>query len=234
MSFLLVSKRRFLKKNRTLILLVSFLLLICHFFYFPSKHADEQTIGKKLASPTIVKDYVIYTNPPELETKKNFNPKQHQQAAPYKANDLFLDQELNKIYNKYKNDTPTSAQKIILPSQNRILKNKKEPITILEYTNIVNGHKYCDMQFGDRIKGDTKRFDYLDKCSYTNCIFSCNKSLVNEADALLMHLTDVESELNQNEKAKQKLLSINTSFIFQLVSFKQPCLKNNLLNIEQA
>ena len=111
------------------------------------------------------------------------------------ASDLFLDKKLNKRYDEYKKEELSSNYKTFYDTEQRVLGNKKQ-ITILEYTKIIRKHRFCGLPN-----------NLPKKCAYTNCVFTCDKSLASEADALLMHLTDVQSELNQNKEAKQTLLS---------------------------
>ena len=55
--------------------------------------------------------------------------------------------------------------------------------------NKIKKHKLSDlMQSFDAKKEQT--YDLLDTCAYKNCFFTCNKSLIAEADALLVHDTN--------------------------------------------
>ena len=47
----------------------------------------------------------------------------------------------------------------------------------------------------------------MDTCKYKNCQFSCDKSLLGKADALIMHLTDVYAELLNNQVALGVLIA---------------------------
>ncbi len=120
-------------------------------------------------------------------------------------NALFIDQRQNDLFKLYKPILNTEKDKKTLPEL-RLLKKKDEVYIILEYTKIGGGPKFCNMGFpGKPATNGAPDFDYLDTCLYKNCMFTCDKSQLNEADALLMHLTDVFSELISVPEALDEL-----------------------------
>ena len=120
--------------------------------------------------------------------------------------DLFLDKNQNYIFKNYKPFLKEHQEKIIIPDEVRSNLNQSQ-YTILEYTKIGSGIKFCNMSFPSNKKEGHQEFLYLDTCAYSNCIFTCDKSLVNTADAFLTHLTDVEAELNQDSQARDEFFS---------------------------
>ena len=122
------------------------------------------------------------------------------------AIDLFLNKEQNTIFKDYKPVLNEHQDKIIFPDEVRSNLNQSQ-YTILEYTKIGSGMKFCNMSFPSNKKEGHQDFLYLDTCAYSNCIFTCDKSLVNTADAFLTHLTDVEAELNQDSQARDEFFS---------------------------
>jgi len=122
-----------------------------------------------------------------LITRKNFMKQSNQL--------LFISNDQNELFKKYKPFLDKKKEKITL-HENRVLKKKEEVYKILEYTKIGGATKFCNMGFaGKPALNGAPEFDYLNTCLYKNCIFTCDKSELNDADALLMHLTDVYTEL---------------------------------------
>ena len=97
-----------------------------------------------------------------------------------------------------------SKYKIILPNERKIdrLQLYGVDFLILEYTKFFYQTKFChlfneterDFEFYKRIKSRI----YLDECPYKNCIFTCNKSMINDASALLFNSFDLKRIDNRN------------------------------------
>lgn len=135
----------------------------------------------------------------------------HNMSKPEK-NDLFLNIEQNVIFDQYKPSLPNHQERVVIPGEVRS-NLKQVQYTILEYTNVGGGMRFCNMSFPTDRKEGHKEFHYLDKCAYTNCRFTCDKSLVSSADAFLTHLTDVEIELNQDFQARDNFFSNLNSYL---------------------
>ncbi|RMZ93886.1 hypothetical protein BpHYR1_009699, partial [Brachionus plicatilis] len=85
-----------------------------------------------------------------------------------------------------------SKWKKVVPKK-RDVNNITKNIMILEYTKIFGNTKYCQ-KFEKNIE-EAKKELYLSECPYRNCIFTCDKSHVNNAQVLLFHQSDLHSEL---------------------------------------
>jgi hypothetical protein len=77
-----------------------------------------------------------------------------------------------------------SNEKIIELTQRPASSLNKNKYLIVEYTNVFYASKFCDLKENNI---------YSDKCLYKNCVFTCDKSNVYTADALLFH----DFDLNQ-------------------------------------
>jgi hypothetical protein len=64
----------------------------------------------------------------------------------------------------------------------------KRDYVILEYTNVFFKPKFCSK------KSEEIFNSRIEKCEYQNCFYSCDKSLLKTADALLFHQRDLEVE----------------------------------------
>lgn len=145
------------------------------------------------------------------------NSYKNKEAVNYKEivekNDLFLNSEQNAIFDQYKPSLPNHKEKVVIPREVRS-NLKQVQYTILEYTYIGGGVRFCNMSFPSDKKEGHDEFRLYDECSYTNCRFTCDKSLVRSADAFLTHLTDVEAELNQDSQARDTFFSNINLFTF--------------------
>lgn len=89
-----------------------------------------------------------------------------------------------------------SGWKNIVPIQKNLFKNNSKNLLILEYTKIFGSSKYCQ-KFDQNIV-DAKNYLYLNECPFKNCIFSCDKNLLNNAQAIIFHQADLEEEIKYN------------------------------------
>ncbi|UJR24929.1 hypothetical protein I4U23_006293 [Adineta vaga] len=105
-------------------------------------------------------------------------------------NDYFLRKDkLKKLEEQYAIE---QNQKIILENtfSNRKKDNHSNYI-ILEYTNVFKQPKFC---------GQTQDSIFGKQCPYQNCRYTCNRSLSNSADVLLMHHSDINFDQLPKER----------------------------------
>jgi len=76
-------------------------------------------------------------------------------------------------------------EKISEPNKRPVSSLNKKTYLVVEYTKVFYATKFCHLK-------DTDYF-YPDKCLYKNCRFTCDKSTIYTADALLFH----DFDLNQ-------------------------------------
>ncbi|RNA06946.1 alpha-(1-3)-fucosyltransferase 4 [Brachionus plicatilis] len=91
----------------------------------------------------------------------------------------------------------TSKWKKVLSKQRNLRYNQSKDFLILEYTKIFSSTKYCQKFGADQFDQNTnfesvKRKLFLNECQFTNCVFSCDKRRLNEANALIFHQADLE------------------------------------------
>ena len=108
---------------------------------------------------------------------------------------IFKDSYQNKLYFKYKRYPTDSQESSFYSIDNNTSHLNKNTYLILEYTKFGRSSKYCHLNQG----GDT--FDYLDDCNYQNCVFTCDKSMSNKADALLFHESNLYKEFDEVEES---------------------------------
>jgi hypothetical protein len=89
---------------------------------------------------------------------------------------------------KEKLDRETSSIKIKI-SSGRVLFDKKHDYLILEQTKIGEREKFCHQN---------AQTLFLNECPFKNCKFTCDKSKLNQADALLFHESDLKLDLIEN------------------------------------
>lgn len=142
----------------------------------------------------------------QVGSLKTTEVKSATEESNWHRNDLFLNSEQNLIFNQYKPSLPSHQERLVIAGEVRS-NLRQAQYTILEYTYIGGGVRFCNMSFPGNKKEGHKEFHFLDTCAYTNCRFTCNKSLASSADAFLTHLTDVESELNQHSAARDAFFS---------------------------
>jgi hypothetical protein len=92
---------------------------------------------------------------------------------------IFDSNDENTFYNKYRRvkDHRIDSCKIIENNQRNSSFIDKSVYVVFEYRN-----NYCNKN------------NILNNCRFKNCIFTCNKSLIKEADALLFHESDLVNE----------------------------------------
>ena len=73
---------------------------------------------------------------------------------------------------------------------------KKSDYLIVEYSKFFYQTKYCHLF--DKDANKAKENTYLKECFYKNCVFSCDKSKVATADALLFYDYDLLRESTEN------------------------------------
>jgi hypothetical protein len=147
---------------------------------------------------------------------------------------LFISDEDNEQYAKY-----TSLNKQTTRQLFKTFEEKSNPtrklisekfFLIVEYTKIFSQPKFCQLNVDKDLypsselfqrllkekKPDAASFHLLDKCLHKNCLFSCDKSLGEQADALLFHDTDLKSDISgkvRNFKSEAELGKFMNGFI---------------------
>ncbi|CAF1017448.1 unnamed protein product [Brachionus calyciflorus] len=79
---------------------------------------------------------------------------------------------------------------------------------VLEYDKIFGQTKYC--QYFKKTENNYekgKQKVYLDECPYRNCIFTCNHSLINDANAILFSGPDLENVKFSKQELYENLMS---------------------------
>ena len=116
---------------------------------------------------------------------------------------------------------PYNESKVTLDMNIKSVSRKKKFYTILEYTKIVGGNRFCKHKLDDQLfEGDEKferifknrdnngiEYFYLNDCEYKNCFFTCNHDYVSEADALVFHYGDFIGDLRSNRERYNKLIA---------------------------
>jgi hypothetical protein len=112
--------------------------------------------------------------------------------------------------------------------------NKEQYFLIVEYTKIFSRPKFCelniikDMYAKSNIyeklinekKPDAANYQLLEKCAFRNCLFSCDKSLSEHADALLFHDTDLKTEISHAVRNLKDLGRLS-KFMSEFVRFRR-------------
>ena len=111
--------------------------------------------------------------------------------------------------------------KRVLKSNEPNSNNKSGPnaYLILEYTKVFSQPKFCSKTASQIFNSE------IEKCEYSNCLYTCDKSRLKDADALLFHQRDLETEFQYKYVNSYTNWIENTQQIpFKTVSEK---LKNN-------
>ena len=69
-------------------------------------------------------------------------------------------------------------------------------------------HKFCPFFASGELAQDANRF-YIRQCPYKNCRFTCDKTQIKHADALLFHESDVKSEQRQDASYIAKISALH-------------------------
>jgi len=126
-------------------------------------------------------------------------------------NDLDIEEEIKRDLEYLREQKLKSAQRIsifsnqsfkILEENKRRLAENKKQYLILEYTKVFYQPKFCS-------KSNEEIFNsQMEQCEYSNCVYSCNKEAdLKNADALIFHLRDIETELNKNGNLQTWLIN---------------------------
>jgi glycoprotein 3-alpha-L-fucosyltransferase len=133
------------------------------------------------------------------ESKMFFHLNRSQLNLKLMKHDLNIDKEIERDLEYIREQKRKSAQtisifsnqsfKITQKNKRRLLTNKKKKYLILEYTKVFYQPKFCS-------KPNVEIFNsQMEECEYSNCVYSCNKeSDLKNADALIFHLRDMETE----------------------------------------
>ena len=113
--------------------------------------------------------------------------------------------------NEYKktHDSLMRNYKLINPFGRPSVDTGKRLYTVLEYTRFFDRTKFCQL-FDEKSEleyEDGKNRIYLSQCKYKNCIFTCNKDKVKDADAILFHEKDLRDQLYYDSGYLDSLLS---------------------------
>jgi hypothetical protein len=115
---------------------------------------------------------------------------------------VFNDKINSELYRRYETNKQQFNPAKIYSTNKRNLKN--DYYLILEYTKVFGQTKYCQKQIdSDQLgkfqnlelllknadKKNSENYNLLTNCAYTNCFFTCNKSLASQSDALIFHDT---------------------------------------------
>ena len=153
---------------------------------------------------------------------------------------VFKNHEQNKLYAEFiangKSSSQSSKYKIHNQIENNASNSNKSFFIIVEFTKIDGKKKYCDLYLnpslikdsrlfdelaktnqksvinGNEKNNNNNKFEILDKCEYTNCFFTCDKSFTQQSDVVLFHGTDLELEIKRENDFRtyyKKKLSFN-------------------------
>lgn len=126
-------------------------------------------------------------------------------------NDLDIETEIKLDLEYLQDQKLMSAQAIskfsnqgfkYVQENKRHLTEAKKQYLILEYTKVFYQPKFCS-------KSNAEIFNsQMEQCEYSNCVYSCNKEDdLKNADALIFHLRDMETELKTNGNLETWLAS---------------------------
>lgn len=213
-------KRKHLKAF--LILFIIFYLILLYYnnlLLSPSLNSYDNDLLNKISI-----DY------PHIEEINQFEPKAlnettqinnlHKFEFNYKYNDynLEIQVDIKIIHNqrkKYETVLSENRSKIkqIGNCQRQLVKHD---YLILEYTEVFNKPKFCNFTSQQIFNSD------IEQCSHNNCKYSCDKvNSLKEADALIFHLRDLESELKYKYNNEfDKWLQMTEQLPFKTVELK--------------
>jgi hypothetical protein len=157
---------------------------------------------------------------------------------------LFDSPQQNEQYAKYTALNKKNARdfKTFMPKPGKVAKMNSEPFyLIVEFTKIFSQTKFCHMnnkkllfassggkdatngELFNKLKQDATNaapFTQLDKCAYKNCLFSCDKSLAKQADAVLFHYTDLKNNIEAKVRNLNNLNEV-AGFMRDYLKFKR-------------
>ena len=175
--------------------------------------ATRKNLKRKFSILMLFLIYTLYQN---IHTTKMLHTNQMKTIKIQNNNAILLSNISNEVsfaqqnnhFDQYQlNKNLNHSFKTYLPNK-RNLENKKGYYLLLEYTKVFGNTKYCQMQIDTNnfksypnLLNETKtseRYDLLDKCKFKNCFFTCNKTLANQADALIFHdITSLELDFKR-------------------------------------
>jgi hypothetical protein len=101
------------------------------------------------------------------------------QQASLSSTDIFQESMINEVYKTYvANSLRIKTESKTAP--NEIVTTAKTTFTILEMNKVYGSYKYCNLAQPPMI---------LDLCSYQNCMFSCDRSRIADADAIIVYFS---------------------------------------------
>lgn len=133
------------------------------------------------------------------------------------TNSIFFDHDVDtrnyfKDYEnlrKLKNKFSSRKHKTIIENQRKLKQSDlyDTDFLILEYTKIMGESKYCHrFNYKNKDYLSERNKLYLKECPYKNCIFTCDKKIVNDANALIFSQKDLEKKLKIDKKILPNLL----------------------------
>ena len=114
--------------------------------------------------------------------------------------------KVTKTLNRVENDNLQRHQKHISYDKIIIDSNRnstyKEHYLILEYTKIFGSTKFCHKIINKNnlvSLNKNEKYNLLDNCEYKNCFFTCDKKLIDIADGLLFHYSDLLQDVEKDK-----------------------------------
>lgn len=101
------------------------------------------------------------------------------------------------FYVKHPHRSDANKYKILIENDRSIRSLNKPSYQIVEYTTFWGETKFCHLDIDI----------YLDECPYKNCRFSCDKSQIYQADALMFHESDMPRVTVENMVFLKRTLS---------------------------
>ena len=135
----------------------------------------------------------------------------HQTAQDYDVDtsdylERYRDHSLVKTLHNIIFEAKYAADKRVINDDQRLRTGQlgKPSYLVVEYTTVFDRQKFCPF-FTDQSSLDDANGFYIRECPHKNCRFTCDKSEIQRADALLFHESDVNNEQRKDKTYISKI-----------------------------